>query len=157
MSRRPDLKLPPKVVADRLPGWGTFPRYVGHYGRDLAQGKARNIYNPTRSDDFEDVQPLQIFAGGLEEVVAHLTSRPAAVIGVKDRGMVKDSFRADLVLFDPDTILDQATYASPQQPAAGIRAVLVNGEFAVDDGQPTGARNGRTVRSREQGGRCLVS
>lgn len=137
-------------------GWGTFPRYVGHYGRDLAQGRARNIYNPDRSDDFEVVEPQKIFAGGLEEVVAHLTSRPAAVIGLKDRGLVKEGFRADLVLFDPDAILDKATYADPKQPAAGIRAVVVNGEFAVDEGKPTGARNGRTIRSRRQSGRFVV-
>lgn len=61
--------------------------------------------------------------------------------------MVREGFRADLVLFDPDTILDAATYAKPQQPAAGIRAVLVNGEFAVEESKPTGARNGMTVRS----------
>lgn len=136
--------------------WGTFARYVGHYGRDLAQGRTRNIYHPDRNDDFEDGEPREIFAGGLEEVVAHLTSRPAAVIGMRDRGMVREGFRADLVLFDPDTIRDAATYAHPKQPATGIRAVLVNGEFAMEEGRPTRARNGMTVRSRQQNGRSVV-
>lgn len=139
-----------------MAGWGTFARYVGHYGRDLAQGRARNIYNPERSDDFEDVEPQRIFAGGIEEAVAHITSRPAAVIGAKDRGLVKEGYRADLVVFDPDTILDVATYKNPQQPAAGIKAVLVNGEFAVDDGKPTHARDGRTIRSRHRDGQHTV-
>lgn len=76
---------------------------------------------------------------------------------MKDRGLVKEGYRADLVVFDPDLILDVATYANPKQPAAGIKAVLVNGEFAVDEGRPTGARNGRTIRSRPQDGQHVVT
>ena len=129
-------------------GWGTFPRYVGHYGRDLAQGRSRNIYNPERNDEFEDMEPETIFEGGLEEAVAHLTSRPAGIIGVKDRGLVKEGYRADLVVFEPNEIRDVATYSDPRQPASGIRAVLVNGQFAVDEGKATGLRNGRTIRSK---------
>lgn len=137
-------------------GWGTFPRYVGHYGRDLAQGRSRNIYNPDRNDDFEDNEPETIFEGGLEEAVAHLTSRPAGIIGAKDRGLVKEGYRADLVVFDPDEIRDAATYSEPKQPASGIRAVLVNGRFAVDEGKATGSRKGRTIRSKHVGGQRLV-
>jgi N-acyl-D-amino-acid deacylase len=133
-------------------GWGTFPRYLGHYARDLAGGKARNLYNPDRNDEFEDVEPETIFAGGLEEAVAHLTSRPASIIGVKDRGLIKEGYRADLVLFNPEQIRDVATYSNPKQPASGIQAVLVNGVFAVDEGKPTGARAGRTIRSKHAGG-----
>ena len=129
-------------------GWGTFPRYLGHYRRDLAHGRSRNIYNPDRTDDFEDVEPETLFEGGLEEAVAHLTSRPAGIIGVKDRGLVKEGYKADLVVFNPDEIRDVATYKDPQRPAAGIRAVLVNGQFAVDEAKATGLRNGRTIRSR---------
>lgn len=127
-------------------GWGTFPRYLGHYGRDLPEGQSRNIYNAHRNDDFEQVEPEQVFEGGLEEAVAHLTSRPAKVIRMKDRGLVKEGYRADLVLFDPKTVRDVATYSNPKQPANGIRAVMVNGKLAVDEGKPTSARNGRTVR-----------
>lgn len=145
------------LLMDSFAGWGTFPRYIGHYGRDLAHGRERNIYHPSRSDAFQDVEPQTIFAGGLEDAVAHVTGRPAAVIGMKDRGLVKEGYRADLVLFDPETILDIATYANPQQPAAGIRTVLVNGEFAEDEGKATGARNGRTVRNRHQNGQYVVS
>jgi N-acyl-D-amino-acid deacylase len=137
-------------------GWGTFPRYVGHYGRDLAEGRSRNIYNPERNDDFEDIEPENIFEGGLEEAVAHLTSRPAGIIGVKDRGLVKEGYRADLVVFKPDEIRDAATYSDPRQPASGIRAVLVNGQFAVDEGKANGLRNGRTIRSKHVDGKTFV-
>ncbi len=137
-------------------GWGTFGRYLGHYARDLKAGRARNIYNPDRSDEVEEVEPENIFEGGLEEAVAHLTSRPASVIGVRDRGLIKEGFRADLVLFDPDEIRDVATFANPKQPAKGIRAVLVNGVFALDEGEPTRARAGRTIRAKFNGSLATV-
>jgi N-acyl-D-amino-acid deacylase len=132
-------------------GWGTFPRYVGHYHRDLSQGKSRNILGPkdTPANNHEAVDPEVIFQGGLEEVVAHLTGRPAAVLQLSDRGLVKEGYRADLVLFNADTILDVATFAVPERPAAGIRAVLVNGQFAVDEGKATRKRAGRTIRLHE--------
>ena len=137
-------------------GWGTFPRYVGHYGRDLPQGRRRDIYHASQSDEFENVEPETIFKGGMEEAIAHVTSRPASTIRMQDRGLVKEGYHADLVLFDPDTIRDVATFATPKQPASGIRAVLVNGLFAVDEGKPTGLRNGRTIRSKHDGGKSIV-
>lgn len=131
-------------------GWGTFPRYVGHYHRDLKQGRSRNLHDPPTSgcEAYENVEPETIFAGGLEEVVSHLTGRAAAVLRLRDRGLVKEGYRADLVLFDPETIRDSATFAVPEQPATGIRMVLVNGRIAVDEGAPTGERAGRTIRLR---------
>jgi N-acyl-D-amino-acid deacylase len=129
-------------------GWGTFPRYVGHYHRDLSNGRSRNIVGPkdTPGENFEAVEPEVIFEGGLEEVVGHLTGRPAAVLRLRDRGLIKEGYRADLVLFDADAILDVATFAAPERPAAGIRMVLVNGELALDAGKATGNRAGRTIR-----------
>ncbi|KAK4565772.1 hypothetical protein LTR86_003621 [Recurvomyces mirabilis] len=144
-------------------GWGTFPRYVGHYGRDLEEGRVRDIHAPKRSSEggavageFEDLEPEVIFEGGLEEVVHHLTGRAADVLRLKDRGLVREGYRADLVLFDARTIRDRATFADPQQPAEGIRMVMVNGVLAVDEGRPTGARAGRTIRIKEEGGRWVV-
>jgi N-acyl-D-amino-acid deacylase len=132
-------------------GWGTFPRYVGHYHRDLSQGKSHNILGPkdTTAEDYEAVEPETIFDGGLEEVVAHLTGRPAAILRLRDRGLIREGYRADLVLFDANTILDVATFAVPERPAAGIRMVLVNGRIAVDEGKALGTRAGRTIRLRE--------
>ena len=129
-------------------GWGTFARYLGHYARDLPQGKIRNIYHATSSEAYDEVEPETIFSGGLEEAIAHLTSRAAGVIGMRDRGLVKTGYKADLVLFDPETIRDAATYAEPRQAAKGIRAVLINGKFAVAEGKPTGERAGKTIRMR---------
>jgi N-acyl-D-amino-acid deacylase len=131
-------------------GWGTFPRYVGHYHRDLSQGKSRNILGPkdTSAEAYEVVEPETIFEGGLEEVVGHLTGRPAAILRLRDRGLIKEGYRADLVLFDANTILDVATFAMPEKSAAGIRMVLVNGCVAVDEGKALGTRAGRTIRLR---------
>lgn len=135
-------------------GWGTFPRYLGHYHRDLSQGKSRNINGTEGSSGeiYDTVEPEIIFAGGIEEVVNHLTGRPAAVLRLRDRGLVKEGYRADLVLFDAETVSDAATFAVSEQPAKGIRMVMVNGEVALDEGKPTGARGGRTIRLRKASG-----
>lgn len=101
--------------------WGTFPRYLGHYVRE--QGVL-----------------------GLEECVAHLTSRPALRLGMSDRGVLREGAVADLVLFDPSTVAAGATYESPREPAVGIPHVVVAGEPVVRDGARTGALPGRSVR-----------
>jgi N-acyl-D-amino-acid deacylase len=80
-------------------------------------------------------------------MVAHLTSRPAKRIGIyPHRGLLAQGSAADLVLFHPETIMDKATYDQPKLRAEGIRFVLVNGEVAMDEGQLTGMRAGRTLR-----------
>lgn len=125
-------------------GWGTFARYLGHYARDLVHGKEH-----VEEGSYADVAPHTIFEGGLEEAVAHLTSRPAAIIGCgHQRGHIQVGYYADLVLFDADTIIDRATYADPKRPAGGIRSVMVNGKFAVDEGKPTGSRSGHALRAQ---------
>ncbi|MEU2183853.1 N-acyl-D-amino-acid deacylase family protein [Streptomyces thermolilacinus] len=101
--------------------YGTFPHYLGRYVRELG----------TLS---------------LEEAVAHLTSRPAARLRLVDRGLVREGYRADLVLFDPDTVAAGATFAAPRTLPVGIPHVLVNGRFAVRDGRRTDVLAGRAVR-----------
>lgn len=101
--------------------WGTFPRYLGRYVRELG-------------------------VLGLAECVAHLTSRPARRLGLTDRGIIRSGAVADLVLFDPDTIADTSTFAEPRQQATGVHTVLVNGVRVLDDGRPTGALPGRSLR-----------
>lgn len=101
--------------------YGTFPQYLGRYVRDLG-------------------------VLTLEDCVAHLTSRPAARLGLRDRGLVREGHRADLVLFDPGTVAAGATYASPRTLPTGIPHVLVNGEFVMEDGKRTNALAGRSVR-----------
>jgi N-acyl-D-amino-acid deacylase len=101
--------------------WGTFPRYLGRYVRELG-------------------------VLGLEECVAHLTGRPARRLGLTDRGLVREGFAADLVLFDPETIADTATFDQPRQRALGLPHVLVNGVPVIDDDRPTGAAPGGSLR-----------
>jgi len=88
----------------------------------------------------------------LEEMVSHLTSRPAKRLGVyPHRGLVAVGSAADLVLFDRNKIRDRATFNEPKLRAEGIRFVLVNGRVALDEGEMTGARGGRTLRRRQDG------
>jgi len=101
--------------------WGTFARYLGHYTRD------------------EGVLSL-------EECVKHLTGNPAQRLGWTDRGLVREGNVADLVLFDPVTVADRATFDEPRLAAHGISHVLVNGELVIDDGVRTELTPGRVVR-----------
>jgi N-acyl-D-amino-acid deacylase len=106
--------------------WGTFPRVLGHYVRDV-----------------------KLFP--LAEAVRRMTALPAAQFGIKDRGVLRPGAHADLVLFDPDTIADRATFEQPQTPAAGIVEVFVNGRSVWRDGASTGERPGRALRRDELG------
>ncbi len=101
--------------------WGTFPRYLGHYVRELG-------------------------VLGLEECIAHLTGRAADRLRLTDRGRIRLGHAADLVAFDPDTVADRATFTEPRQPATGIHYVLVNGVAVLDEGRPTGALPGHSIR-----------
>ncbi len=83
----------------------------------------------------------------LAECVAHLTGRAARRLRLADRGLVRAGYAADLVLFDPETITDTATFEDPRQPASGLTHVFVNGIAAVDDGRPTGALAGASLRN----------
>jgi N-acyl-D-amino-acid deacylase len=82
----------------------------------------------------------------LEEAVRKMTYDPLQRIGIRNRGLVRKGFAADLVLFDPDKIEDPSTYEVPKQAPRGIRKVLVNGVIVVEDGALTGERPGRILR-----------
>jgi N-acyl-D-aspartate/D-glutamate deacylase len=101
--------------------YGTFARVLGRYARD------------------ERVLSL-------EEAIHRMTGMPAAKFGLAGRGVIEAGAWADLVLFDPATIDDVATYESPRQHPTGIRRVWVNGNLVVRDGIHTGARPGRALR-----------
>ncbi|WP_240138842.1 N-acyl-D-amino-acid deacylase family protein [Streptomyces sp. MUM 178J] len=101
--------------------YGTFPRYLGRYVRELG-------------------------ILSLEEAVAHLTSRPAARLRLPDRGLVREGCRADLVLFDPDTVADGARFDEPRVLPSGIPHVLIDGRFVIRDGRRTHVLAGRSVR-----------
>lgn len=100
--------------------YGTFPRILGHYVRDQ--------------------KVLE-----LPEAVRKMTSLAADQFGIQERGRLKEGFFADLVVFDPKTVLDRATYEDPKQFPTGIETVVVNGVVTVDNGEHTGARAGRAL------------
>jgi len=101
--------------------WGTFPRVLGHYSRELG-----------------------LFP--LETAVHKMTGLTAATFGLADRGVVREGAYADLTVFDAGTVGEGATFARPVQPARGIELVIVNGAIAWRDGRATGARPGRVLR-----------
>lgn len=82
----------------------------------------------------------------LAEAVRRMTAVPAKRLGLADRGVIREGAAADLVLFDPVTVHDRATYGQPRQYPIGIHYVVVNGQLVVDDGKQTTARPGRVLR-----------
>ncbi len=93
--------------------------------------------------------------------VRKLSTLPADNLSLPDRGRLKAGAHADVVVFDPDTIQDHATYDQPHQLSTGVSQVIVNGKFALRDGKATGASTGRVVRGRAwtgvEGGGCRKS
>jgi N-acyl-D-amino-acid deacylase len=82
----------------------------------------------------------------LEDAIRRMTSLPARTFGFQDRGMVREGYAADLVMFDPRQVQDEATFEKPHQYSKGFDLVLVNGVPVVEDGRPTGARPGSVLR-----------
>lgn len=103
--------------------FGTFPRVLGKYVRD------------------EKVIPL-------EEAIRKMTSLPAATLNLPDRGTIAAGKWADLVLFDPATVEDKATFENPFQYPVGIDTVIVNGKVVLDEGTHTGTRSGQILRRK---------
>ena len=81
----------------------------------------------------------------LTEAVRRLTSLPATNLGLKDRGLLKSGMFADVVIFDPQTIADRATFENPHQYSVGVRDVFVNGQHVLKNGEHTGAKPGRAL------------
>lgn len=101
--------------------YGSFPRVLGKYVRE------------------EKVLTL-------EQAVFKMTGKPASVLSLKDRGLIKDGYWADITVFDPETMIDKGTYTDPIQFPEGIAYVIVNGEIAVDHGKHTGVLKGHVIR-----------
>jgi dihydroorotase/N-acyl-D-amino-acid deacylase len=81
----------------------------------------------------------------LEEAVRKMSSLPAQILGLKDRGQIREGFAADVVVFDPDRVIDTNTYENPKSYAAGVPYVLVNGVLVIDEGDHTGATPGKVL------------
>ena len=103
--------------------YGTFPRVLGRYAREEG-----------------------IFT--LSQAIRKITSLPAGKFGLNGRGQIKEGFFADLVIFDPDNVIDQATWTDPHRYPAGIEYVIVNGKIAVSGGEHTGALPGKIIRQQ---------
>ncbi len=82
----------------------------------------------------------------LEEAVRKMTSLPAEKLHLKTKGLIAEDYDADLVIFDPDTVMDNATYDNPRQYSTGIHTVIVNGVTVVEEGMHTGATPGKALR-----------
>jgi N-acyl-D-amino-acid deacylase len=106
--------------------WGTFPRVLGLYSRNL------NLFP-------------------LETAIHKMTGLTARTFGLAGRGVLKQGFAADMVMFDADEVDEAATFAKPIQAARGIDTVIVNGAAVWKDGKPTGARPGRVLARQDYG------
>jgi N-acyl-D-amino-acid deacylase len=84
----------------------------------------------------------------LEDAIRKMTSWPAARMGLSDRGVLREGLRADVVVFNYERIRDMADWTHPQAAPAGIDAVVVNGQIAIDRGTYTGAKSGVVLRHR---------
>ena len=104
--------------------WGTFPRVLGHYSRDVG-----------------------LFP--LETAIWKMTGLTARNFGLHGRGSLRAGHRADIVIFDAGTVEDAATYESPTTPARGIDAVIVNGAVTWQQGAHCGVREGRVITRGE--------
>lgn len=102
-------------------GWGSYPRILGHYVRD------EHLLS-------------------MEEAIHKMTGGPAARVGLKERGLLRVGMFADVTVFNPQTVIDRATFESPNQYPVGIEYVLVNGQISVDKAQRTSALAGQVIR-----------
>ena len=103
--------------------WGSMPRFLGRYARDL-------------------------HLVSLPEAIRKITSLPAEREHLMQRGLLRPGFYADITVFDPKTIIDKATYADPNQMSVGVDDVFVNGQLEFADGKLTGVTAGRALRGR---------
>ncbi|HEU5415003.1 MAG TPA: D-aminoacylase [Candidatus Angelobacter sp.] len=102
-------------------GFGSMPRFLGHYTRDL------------------HLLPL-------DQAIRKITSLPSQREHLRDRGLIKEGFFADITIFDPATIIDKATYTDPAQLSIGVKYVFVNGQLEFADGKMTGVNAGKALK-----------
>jgi dihydroorotase/N-acyl-D-amino-acid deacylase len=106
------------------PRWyGTFPRVLGHFVRE------KGVIS-------------------LSEAIRKMTGLPASVLRFNDRGLLKENYKADIVIFDPETVIDKATFEDPHQYPEGIEYVIINGKMAVKNGNYQDVRSGEVLRKK---------
>ena len=107
------------------PRWyGTFPRVLGHYVREKG-------------------------TISLSEAIYKMTKLPATTLGLKDRGQIKEQMKADIVIFDPKTVIDKATFEKPHQYPEGISYVIINGKLSIDNGVFQNIKAGKVLRKNK--------
>jgi N-acyl-D-amino-acid deacylase len=84
----------------------------------------------------------------LEDAVRRMTSLPAQKFGLQNKGLLREGFDADIVIFDPATVIDNAEFNKPHQFPTGIPYVIVNGALVIDESKHTGVRSGRSLRKQ---------
>jgi N-acyl-D-aspartate/D-glutamate deacylase len=84
----------------------------------------------------------------MERMIQSASQQVAEVYGIRERGSIRTGYFADVIVFDPATIREEATYVEPERLSVGMRWVFVNGKLAVNDGRPTGVLAGRGLRKR---------
>jgi len=114
-----DVGLGVSKIHPRLTG--TFPRILGRYVRE------KGVLS-------------------LEDAIRKMTSLPAQTFGIRRKGLLKEGFDADIVIFNSETIIDKSSFEDPRQKPEGIKYVLVNGHIAVDNGEVTGGTSGKVLR-----------
>ena len=107
----------------------SHPRAYGNFARVLGR-----------------ICPRREHAATLPDAIRRLTSLPATNLGIRQRGSLKPGYYGDVVVFDPATVQDHATFEKPKQLATGVDDVFVNGVQVLKDGKHTGAKPGRFVR-----------
>jgi len=135
-------------VRDAVAHWWTS--FCTDFGAVATDGiLSRDRVHPRVYGSFPRILGLYVRQHGLlslESAIRKMTSLPAQRVGLTDRGLLRPGMAADVVVFDPDAVIDRATFEDPHQYSEGIRYVLVNGELVLDDGRITDQRPGRGLR-----------
>jgi N-acyl-D-amino-acid deacylase len=133
------MKHPATMIAsDAAPGVPTFGKNVPHPRAYGTFARVLGVY----------VREKQVLT--FEEAVRKMAAFPARRMGLADRGILRPGMKADVVVFNPATVKDMATFEKPHQYAVGVTTVIVNGQVALESGKMTGARGGRALKRNEQ-------
>ena len=119
------------IGSDGLPGdkhphprlWGTFPRVLGRYARDM-----------------------KLFS--LEEAIFKMSGKSSSTFGLKNRGLIKEHYYADIVILDEFNVIDNATYENPLMPSSGIEKVFTNGQLVWSNSEPTSNFSGMFLEGK---------
>ena len=122
---------------------------VGSDGESMSHDKEKTTFNPhpryfsAFSQFFQTVREENVMP--LEKAVYKVTALPASILGIRDRGLLKEGMAADIAVFDPETIGSQSTFLESRAWPVGVKHVLVNGCFSIRDGKPTGENPGKVL------------